>query len=60
MRHKKEMTLPEFKRQSDVYKELRDSVPVPDLVALVFRAIAEAYQAGLEQGTTRRIMAGKK
>lgn len=54
------MTLPEFKQASDAYKELRDSVPGPALVVLVFRAIAEAYQAGLEHGIKRGIMAGKK
>ena len=54
------MTLIEFKRQSEAYKELRDSVPGPDLVVLVFRAIAEAYQAGLEHGIKRGVMAGKK
>ena len=54
------MTLAEFKETSDAYKELRDSVPGPDLVVLVFRAIAEAYQAGLEHGIKRGVMAGNK
>ena len=54
------MTLTEFKRQSDAYKDLRDSVPGPDLVVLVFRAIAEAYQAGLEHGVKRGVNAGER
>ena len=54
------MTLAEFKQESEAYKELRDSVPGPDLVVLVFRAIAEAYQAGLEHGIKRGINAGER
>ena len=54
------MTLAEFKETSGDFKILSSVVSGISMIVLVNKVAEAAYQAGLEQGITRRIMAGKK
>ena len=54
------MILSEFKEQSEDYQTLRVTVPSFRMAILLAKVVEAAYQAGLEHGTTRVIMAGKK